>query len=408
MRIGIDVCCWSNQRGFGRYTRELVREIHRQAGTTRLTFVVDRQTAEQSRFPEPAEIVIVDTRDQATRAASARSARRMTDLWRMARAVSRLELDLFFFPAVYSYFPIPSRMPAVVAFHDAIAESHPSLIFADRKSRWLWRAKTRMALWQADRILTVSESAGQQIASAFGYPSSSIAVVTEAPAPEFRVLEDRSSLEGVLEKHDLPTDVALILYVGGVSPHKNLQGLFRALARLAGVSPPSWHLVIVGEYENDSFLGCYQELRALAEQLRLAEKMTFTGFVSDEELVVLYNAGCFLVLPSFSEGFGLPVVEAMACGLPVAASRAGALPEILGPAGVFFDPENEEEIASVILDLLKSPSRREQLRQAGFEQVQRYSWSSAARRTLRLFEEIVRGKRSAPPASESGWRRRRW
>lgn len=391
MRIGIDACCWSNKRGFGRYTREVVREIHRQVGGKQLTLVVDRQTAEESRFPEPSEIVIVDTHDQATRAASAQSARRLTDLWRMARAVSRLKLDLFFFPAVYSYFPILGRVPTVVTFHDAIAESFPSLIFSNGKSRGLWAAKVRLALWQADRILTVSETARQQIASAFGYPSSSIAVVPEGPAPEFRVLEDRSSLEDVLKKHNLPVGTPLILYVGGVSPHKNLQGLLRALARLAGTRPSNWHLGIVGEYENDSFLGCHQELRGLARELGLTERLTFTGFVPNEELVALYNAACFLVLPSFSEGFGLPVVEAMACGLPVAASRAGALPEIVGSAGVLFDPRNVEEIASVVEDLLKSPSRREQLRQAGFERVQRYSWSSAAQQTLRLFEETVGG-----------------
>jgi glycosyltransferase involved in cell wall biosynthesis len=391
MRIGIDACCWSNKRGFGRYTREVVREMHRQAGTKELTLVVDRQTAEESRFPEPSEIVVVDTREQATRAASASSARRPADLWRMARAVSRLKLDLFFFPAVYSYFPIPGRIPTVVTFHDAIAESYPSLIFSSVRSRWLWAAKVRLALWQADRIVTVSETARQQIASVFGYPSSSIAVVPEGPAPEFRVLENRSSLEGVLRRYDLPAGTPLILYVGGVSPHKNLAGLLRALARLSGTSSASWHLGIVGDYENDSFLGCHRELRDLAGELGLTERVTFTGFVPNEELVSLYNAGCFLVLPSFCEGFGLPVVEAMACGLPVAASRAGALPEVIGSAGALFDPENVDEMASVMEELLKSPSRREQLRRAGFERVQRYSWSSAARQTLRLFEETVGG-----------------
>jgi glycosyltransferase involved in cell wall biosynthesis len=388
MRIGIDACCWSNKRGFGRYTRELVREIHRQAGTRKLTLVVDRRTAEESRFPEPSEVVIVETDEQPTRAASATSARRLTDLWRMRRAVSRLKLDLFFFPAVYSYFPIPGRVPTVVTFHDAIAESHPSLIFSNGRSRWLWAVKVRTALWQADRILTVSETARRQIAGVFGYPSSSISAVPEGPAPEFRVLHDRSSLEDVLKKHDLPADEPLILYVGGISPHKNLQGLLRALAGLARSRPSDWHLGIVGEYENDSFLGCYRELRDLAAELGLNERLTFTGFVPNEELVALYNAACFLVLPSFSEGFGLPVVEAMACGLPVAASRGGALPEVIGPAGALFDPENLEEMASVMEDLLSSPSRRDQLRQAGFERVKRYSWSTAAERTLSLFEEI--------------------
>lgn len=389
MRIGIDACCWSNKRGFGRYTRELVKEIHRQAGTNQLTLVVDRQTAEESQFPEPSKLVIVNTLDQATRAASADGSRRLSDLWRMGWAVSRLKLDVFFFPAVYSYFPIPARVPKVVAFHDAIAESHPSLIFSNTRSRWLWGAKTRLALWQADRVLTVSEAARQQVASAFKYPSSSIAVVSEGPAAEFRVLEDRRVVEDALKKYGLPLGEPLILYVGGLSPHKNLQGLLRALARLARVSSSDWHLGIVGDYADDSFLSCYRELRALAGTLDLTKRVSFTGFVPNDELVALYNAGCFLVLPSFSEGFGLPVVEAMACGLPVAASRAGSLPEIVGAAGALFDPHQEEEIASVMASLLNEPARREQLRLAGLERVRHYSWRSAARQALSLFEEVV-------------------
>jgi glycosyltransferase involved in cell wall biosynthesis len=256
----------------------------------------------------------------------------------------------------------------------------------------MWAAKTRLALWRAERILTVSETARGQIARVFRYPSSSISIVPEGPAPEFRVLDDRSSLEAVLKKHNLPSATPLILYVGGISPHKNLEGLLRALAALTRRRPSGWHLGIVGDYENDSFLGCYRELRDLAGELELNGRLTFTGFVPNDDLVALYNAACFLVLPSFSEGFGLPVVEAMACGLPVAASRGGSLPEVIGPAGALFDPENAEEMASVMEDLLRSSSRREQLRQSGLERVKRYSWSAAAQQTLSLFEEMVGGQ----------------
>lgn len=395
MRIGIDACCWSNRRGFGRFTREIVTHMVAECPQHEYTLVVDRATAAESRFPPGARVEVVSTREQPTRAASAAGARSPLDLWRMARAAARIPLDLFFFPAVYSYYPMLRRIPTVVTFHDAIAENHPDLIFPGARARLFWKAKTWLAIRQASRVMTVSKSARARIAAAFRRPESSIPVVGEGPGDSFRPLDDPAAVRRVLERYGLPGALPLLLYVGGISPHKNLDGLLHAMARIQDERPS--HLAIVGDHAGDSFHGCYPELLELRGRLGLEPRVTFTGFVPDEDLVVLYNAATVLAMPSFDEGFGLPAVEAMACGLPVAASRRGSLSEVLGSAGVFFDPRDHGEMAEALLRLLEDPQLRRDLAAEGLRRAQLFSWSAAARDTVRLFEETAAGR---SPAAE--------
>lgn len=385
MRIGIDACCWSNRRGFGRFTREIVTTMVAEHPRHEYTLVVDRATAEESRLPPGARVEVVATREQPTRAASAAGSRSPLDLLRMARAASRIPLDLFFFPAVYTYYPMLRRVPTVVTFHDAIAETHPGLIFSGARARLFWRAKSWLANRQADRLLTVSSDARARIAAAFGRPESQVAVVNEGPGAAFRPLRDAAAARHVRDEYSLP-DEPLVLYVGGISPHKNLGGLLRAFARLKG--RPA-HLAIVGDHSGDSFLGCYPELVALRGRLGLESRVTFTGFVPDEHLAVLYNAATVLALPSFDEGFGLPAVEAMACGLPVAASSIGSLPEVVGPAGVFFDPWDHDAMAAALLRVLEDARLRADLSAGGLRRAGLFTWSAAARDAVRLFEETV-------------------
>jgi glycosyltransferase involved in cell wall biosynthesis len=386
VRIAIDACCWSNRRGFGRFTRELVTRMVADHPDHEYTLVLDRATAEQSRLPPSARLEVVATREQPTRAASADGARSPLDLLRMARAAARVPADLFFFPAVYSYYPMLRRVPTVVTFHDAIAETHPRLIFRNRRARFFWQAKSWLANRQADRILTVSSDARKRIAAALRRPEASIAVVTEGPGAAFRPLHDRVTARHVLEDYELPADQPLILYVGGISPHKNLDGLLQAFAQLAYLPA---HLAIVGDHSDDSFLGCYPELVRLRARLTLQSRVTFTGFVPDAHLAVLYNAATMLVLPSLDEGFGLPAVEAMACGLPIAASRSGSLSEVVGPAGVLFDPRDREAMAAALRGLLEDADLRARLSAEGLRRAGLFTWEAAARDALRLFEETA-------------------
>jgi glycosyltransferase involved in cell wall biosynthesis len=293
---------------------------------------------------------------------------------------------VFLFPTSYSFYPLFGKTPTVVVFHDAIAEQHPDLIFPRLRSRLLWKLKTWLAMRRADRLVTVSQSAREQLAEIFRRPIAAIDVVSEGPAPCFQPLDAGPSAATVLKRYGLPDQVPLILYVGGISPHKNLERLLRATKR---VTQP-WHLVLVGDYSNDSFFSSYQEVLELSRNLDVVDRVTFTGYVPDAELVILYNLATMLVLPSLGEGFGLPVVEAMACGLPVAASNRGSLPEVIGEAGLLFDPCSEAEIANAIMRLLGDEPLRHQIRGKAQERAKLFSWKNGADKMMSILEEAAR------------------
>jgi len=394
VRLGIDGCCWSNRRGYGRFTRELVSEMAAMNGAEHkheLVLVIDQKTANEGRFPKGVNLDVVHTREQPIQAASSEGRRGLGDLWRLRQVVAKGGFDAFFFPTVYSYYPIPHSIPSLVTFHDATPESYAELIFPNRMTRWAWNTKVWLALRQATRLLTVSGAAKEQIADTFGYARNQIDVTTEGTSSDFRTIGDRSAVDRVRDHYGFVPEAPLILYVGGISPHKNLDGLICAVSGLAGEGIDSWQLGLVGDYRDDSFFGCYSELQQVVAAQRVEDRVNFTGYVSDEDLVALYNAATLVVLPSFSEGFGLSTVEAMACGAPVVASRRASLQEVLGPAGLYFDPEDVEDMRSVIAKVLKDPMLRESLIAAGQETLAKYSWTAAAQTVLGYLEKVENG-----------------
>jgi glycosyltransferase involved in cell wall biosynthesis len=144
----------------------------------------------------------------------------------------------------------------------------------------------------------------------------------------------------------------------------------------------------VGEVAAEVFHSSYGALRGLIDELGIADRVVFTGFLPDEDLVVLLNRATLLALPSLLEGFGLPAVEAAACGCPVLATRASPLPELLGQGGWFLDPLDQESWDSALLTLLTSPERRQRMREAGLAAAGRLTWESAADQLLAVIEEV--------------------
>lgn len=389
MRIGIEACTWANRRGYGRFTRELVSTMVRRHPQHRFVLVVDGHTARECSFPAEAETLVVETTAQPIKAAAADGSRSLQDLWRMSRAISRARFDVVLFPTRYTFVPLFCRTPAVLTIHDATDVTQPQLLFPNWRARLLWRIKSGLALRRADRLVTVSHDARRQIAAAFRLEEEAIVVVSEGPDAIFRPCHGDPAVDAVRARYGLPSGVPLMLYVGGISPHKNLQALLRAAAIVRRAEPGPWHVVLVGDYQGDSFLGCYRELNELVRQLALEDRVTFTGYVSDQDLVLLYNAAAMLVLPSKGEGFGLPVIEAMACGLPVAASDRNSLPEVLGGAGLLFDPDSDDAIAACMLCLLREPAVGADLRRRGFARAETYSWSAGADTMERVLEEAA-------------------
>jgi len=278
----------------------------------------------------------------------------------------------------------------VLTIHDAIADSLPSLIFANWKSRLFWRMKQYLAIRRADIIVTVSEYSKQQIVNTLKVPEPRVRVISEGSSRAFRVLPDSQDTT-ILRRLGLSRDESFLLYVGGISPHKNLATLIEGYHQLLELpGHRDVRLVLAGDYKTDSFFSSYTQLQKQIASLNLGKAVIFTDFIEDSDLACLYNHAMLLVFPSLMEGFGLPAVEAMACGTPVAASNAGSLPEVLGDAGAFFDPHSTGSMLSVIKALLTDPGKRSQISKLGIARAANYSWKLGARQITSLFDELSR------------------
>lgn len=388
MRIGIDATCWANPRGYGRFTRNMLTALLEIDHENNYVFFMDSLAASATDLPATIERKIVGLSESPTQAASADGRRSLKDMLKMGLAVSREKLDIFFYPSVYTYYPIYSSAKKIVAIHDVIAEKYPDLIFKSRKNRFFWDAKTWLAVRQADLILTVSRFSQQGIAQHFGVVESDIRVVTEGSDDAFYPVENRQDVVRSLSAHGLDENTRFILYVGGIAPHKNLSVLVRAFSRLMNV--PGYEdlrLVLVGDYQNDVFL-MDESLMTMMNQSVFKEKVVFAGYVPDEELNMLYNAATVFVLPSFCEGFGLPALEAMSCGTVVIGSSTTSVPEVVGDAGLFFDPANEQQLIDCLHRVLDDDQLRKELGERSLQRAATFSWDRSAADMLKVIQDL--------------------
>lgn len=390
MKIGVDAACWGNKRGFGRFTRELLENILKIDKSNEYVLFIDNATADGETIPDDVEKIIVETQHSPVKAASADGRRSLKDLWAMSREVWRHKVDVFFFPAVYSYFPILNRTKIVVTIHDVIADHNPELVFPNSKSKFFWKLKQNAAVRQSDLILTVSDHSRIEISEYFNLRQSHMRVINEGARSIFKVLPPNGASKRTLGGFNIKPGEKFLLYVGGISPHKNLSALINAFKKLGDqYDQKNLKLVLVGDYKDDPFFSAYPSLKAQVAELGLADKVIFTGFVPDEDLACFYNAATLLVFPSLEEGFGLPAVEAMACGTPVAASHCSSLPEVIGGAGRFFDPLDEDNMARIIGDTLSSAPLIKSMKKKSLERAKRFSWKKAAEDTVKIFNEAA-------------------
>ncbi len=386
MHIAIDATCWGNQRGYGRHARSLLSALVRVDRRNEYTFFFDSAQA-SANAPDGCRAIVVENSMPTIAAASATGRRSALDMWAMSAALSRSHCDLLLFPTVYSYVPIVSRARKLVMIHDVIAETFPALTLPRTTARWFWNMKVALGRWQADALITVSDYSRERIVERFRMSPERVFVVGEASDPAFRLL-DNPQPTPKLKDAGITAGMPFIAYLGGFNPHKNLEALVHAFSRI--VARPELadvKLVMAGETRNEAFHSYLGTITALVERLGLRDRVIFTGFVPDQDLVVLLNLARVLALPSLMEGFGLPAVEAAACGCPIVATAASPLPSLLGDGGIFIDPQNGN-LQQALERVLLSEALRRRMREAGLAAARRLSWEAAAESMLGVFEKV--------------------
>ncbi|MDP9169999.1 MAG: glycosyltransferase family 4 protein [Acidobacteriota bacterium] len=290
--------------------------------------------------------------------------------------------------------PLLSRTPVVVTVHDVSFLEHPE--YFPRLRRAQLDFTVARTVRQAAKILTVSEFSRDAILRAYEIPRDKILVVPNAANPDFRVIGRERAQHSVRER--LGFDAPFVFSVGDLQPRKNQIGLIAAFTKLLTAHPHlKHHLVLTGK---ETWFT--PKVREAARNSGFAGRIHFTGFVAESELLEMYNACDCFVFPSFYEGFGLPILEAMACGRAVACSNTSSMPEVADGAGFLFNPRDSDDIKRSMADILLDSELRGRMERLGLQRAAYFSWHKSARATLEVYREVVaeaRGVAKVAPAS---------
>ena len=277
--------------------------------------------------------------------------------------------------------PLFCPAPIVVSIHDVSYLEHPEFFPASRRIQL--RVSVERTVRRAAKILTLSEFSRQGIARSYGLDPDKVAVVPAACSEIFRPVARQKAASFVEGRFQI--DAPFVLNVGDLQPRKNPLGLIRAFEELVGTCPElPHHLVLVGK---DTWYS--PRVHQAAENSPFGNRIHFTGYVDDAELLQLYNACDIFVFPSFYEGFGIPILEAMACGRAVACSNTSAMPEVAGTAAVLFDPHSTEAMMASMRELLRNAELRSRKERLGQQNAARFSWKGTAKQTLDVYYEVA-------------------
>ena len=347
MKIALDGMPLASQlTGVGHYTQELARNLALIAPSDSFTFIAPHGMLKRR-------------------------------WWSLGLPLHLLRNSFDLFHGTNYEIPLWSRIPTVVTIHD-LSLLHDSRLHEQRlRSRGRWRLPVMAK--KASRIITPSTSVKTEVCEAFGFDPEKVAVTPEAPRPAFRRREDAG-----LRKR-LGIDCEFILFVGTIEPRKNLHRLVEAFDRVLRSTSLSPKLVIAG---GKGWL--MDDFASFIKQKRLEDRICLTGYLQDEELCALYSACSAFVYPSLYEGFGLPPLEAMACGAPVITSRIPSLLETVGDAARLVDPNDVEDLARAMTEMLSDVAMREHYAELGQKQVKKFSWEQTARKTLEVYRQLVK------------------
>lgn len=370
MRIAIDGRYIQDHfPGIGRYTYNLVRALAGETQCDELLLLANPELVNSrydlSALAAPGRVTMVPCD------APTMSLREQTALPRLVRTLSA---DVFH--STYYIKPYRLPVPSVLTYYDIIGLIYPSSLPSAR-ARLMFRLLSRLALASADRVILLSESARRDVVRRFGVPERKTAVVYPAADPRFAP-QPAQAVDRIRERYGLAGPYAL--YLGINKPHKNVAFLVEAWAK----ARPDASLVIAGREDPR-----YPQARERAQALGIAGRIRFLGDVAEDDLPALYSGAALFAFPSLYEGFGLPVLEAMACGVPVLSSDSASLPEVAGDAGILLPPTDLAAWSDALADLLANPARLAQMRDRGLARADSFSWARAALETRTAYREAV-------------------
>ena len=360
MRIGIDANPMVRRRGgVGWYVTRLVEGLAAHDGENEYRLYADRPL-EAAGLP-------------GTRWASVVAGR-----WSLRRAVRRDGVDVFH--GTSFRLRARGRLGSVVTIHDLSAERLPGL-GGRRFGQRLASAKTRGTARRADRVIVHSHSGAGDVADRFGVAPDRIAVVPLGVGPEF--FPEPPPVQEAVRARLAAGREGLILFCGSLEPRKDMPTLLRAFARVPA-GRDRYRLVLAGGGGRAS-----GEIASLVSRLGLDDAVALEGYLEVAQLRALYSAATLFVLPSRYEGFGLPVLEAMACGAPVIATNASSLPEVVGDAGLLVPPGDPGVLSEAMARVLQDPALAADLRRRGFDRAKRFTWEETAARTLAVYRAVA-------------------
>ena len=364
MRIGFDARA-IGYRGIGTYSRNLLlRFAH-----TDIEFVVFRQDDEEAIIPPVGSISLVSANMDPLRPGSRKAFQTL---------VEQSGVDLLHVPSPWA--PTPVSVPLVATIHDVTPLLYPRSL--GPMTRMRYKRQLARTVEEASRIITVSKISYSTL-SAYGRVNpAKMRVIQNGVSEDFHRQEDEAVLTAARQRYSLPERFAF--WAGDFRPEKNLEFLVQAWSRLQKRLIEPLPLVLAGTQS-----GQFRKIRKAAAAAGIGERVLFPGFIPPQDLPAVYSAATLFVFPSLYEGFGLPPLEAMACGTPCIVSNSSSLPEVTGSAALLFNPTSLEGLEDCVVRLLTDQALYEELQREGLRQSSLFSWDRAARETLAVYRGVL-------------------
>ncbi|MBI2448227.1 glycosyltransferase family 4 protein [Candidatus Microgenomates bacterium] len=304
------------------------------------------------------------------------------NIFYMPKVLEDRNTDIFYVPYYFAS-PFFKKTRLIITVFDLIHFFYPGMQKSfTRKMYHYIRLAPKMVFAKATKIVTISMNTSRDLVRQFKVPTKKIKLIPMGVSDNFRVLDKKKTKDFIKEKFNVTK--SYILYVGRNEPHKNIKALVLAYYYLPDDLKDRYQLIIAGK--EDIRYG--EPIRDTIKRYGLEKLVTFTGYVDESDLPFIYNGASVFVFPSFYEGFGLPILEAMACGVPVVASNYSSLPEVGGEAALYADPYDVKKISKNIESILSSQILKEEMIKKGFEQVKNFTWFSATNSLIECFEEL--------------------